>query len=105
MKARDRVLLVAAAVLALSASECNAFQSDVHYGATFAIAVATGWSWDQAGLIAGANQATDENIDTRPSIQISEASSSTTPGGRNSATALASTRLISLLLSASSRPA
>ena len=75
MKTRDRVLLAVGAVLAL-ASECNAFQSDVHYGTTFAIAVATGWTWDQASVIAGANQSTDENIDTRPSIQISERSSS-----------------------------
>jgi len=75
MKTRDRVLLAVGAALAL-ASECNAFQSDVHYGTTFAIAVATGWTWDQASVIAGANQSTDENIDTRPSIQISERSSS-----------------------------
>jgi hypothetical protein len=37
---------------ALSFDAC-AFQSDVHYQATFALALATGWSWDDAKLIAG----------------------------------------------------
>jgi hypothetical protein len=61
------------------ASDARAFQSDVHYQATFAIALASGWSWDDARLIAGANQGVDENIDTRPSILISERSVSDPP--------------------------
>lgn len=63
----------------LVAVETHAFQSDVHYHATFAIALATGWSWEDSSLIAGTDQGVDENIDTRPSILISERSATDPP--------------------------
>ena len=38
-----------------------AYERDIHYSATFAIAVAVGWKWEEAQIIASADQGVDEN--------------------------------------------
>lgn len=54
-------------------SLAGAFQRDVHFDATFAIAVAVCWRWDEAAVIASATQGVDENPDTQPSVSVVEA--------------------------------
>src|SRR5262249_42867832 len=43
-----------------------AYNEDVHYGATFVLALAVGMDWDQARTIASADQEVDQNIFTKP---------------------------------------
>lgn len=74
MKPLGGMLLALGFGLVASAPQVKGFQSDEHFDTTFAIALGAGWSWDEASLIAGTDQAVDENVDARPSIQISERS-------------------------------
>jgi hypothetical protein len=68
-----RLLLAVLWSFTLAPSVAYAFQRDVHFDATFAIAIAVGFSWDDAGVIASATQGIDENLDTQPSISVIEA--------------------------------
>lgn len=52
---------VLALVLAASPRACLAYEADVHYYATFALALMSGWSWKDARVIASADQGVDEN--------------------------------------------
>jgi len=68
-------------VLAFStfaAIPANAYNEDVHYQATFVLAVSLGMTLEQALTIASANQAVDENLFTKPTEQVG-----TSPSGRN----------------------
>ncbi len=75
----ERVRTVLSCVVAtagmLASGGAVAFQRDVHFDATFALALVTGWSWSDAGVIASANQGIDENLDTQPSVSVIEAAS------------------------------
>lgn len=59
MKAR-LVFLILMALLS-SAHSSSAYENDIHYSATFAIAIAVGWKWEEAQIIASADQGVDEN--------------------------------------------
>ncbi len=49
-------------------AHCFAYSDDTHYTASFAIALAFGFGWEQSLLIASANQAVDTNVFTKPTI-------------------------------------
>lgn len=65
-----------ALALATSPRVCLAYEVDVHYYATFALALVSGWSWNDARVIASADQAVDENkrtvaaLDTDVAISV-----------------------------------
>lgn len=84
MAARKFLAVFLSAAVLLFSRVAGGFQADVHYDTTFAIALATGWSWQDAKLIASTNIAVDENFDTRPSILISEGSPYDAPQSFNS---------------------
>jgi hypothetical protein len=48
----------------------RSYEIDIHHAATFAIALAVGFDWDEANLVANANQAVDENTETWPSESV-----------------------------------
>ena len=84
MATRKFLSVFSFAAVLLFSRVAGGFQADIHYDTTFAIALATGWSWQDAKLIASTNIAVDENFDTRPSIQISEGSPYDEPQSFNS---------------------
>jgi hypothetical protein len=47
-----------------------AAEEHVHYHITFVVALAVGWSWEEARLIASANLAVDENEETVASLEM-----------------------------------
>lgn len=53
----------------------RAYESDIHYSTTYALARAVGWSESDALTIASANQGVDENPDTVAALEVD-----TTPG-------------------------
>ncbi len=62
--------LVLALVFVLPLFSAHAYEVDIHYSATFAIARAVGWSDEDALLIASANQGVDENKETVAALEI-----------------------------------
>src|SRR3990172_11801086 len=54
-------LALATALLAWDSPTAQAFEIDTHYDVTFAIALADSWSWDDARVIASADQGVDQN--------------------------------------------
>jgi hypothetical protein len=54
--------------LLLANFPAKAYDEDVHYDATFALALALGMSWDEALTVASAAQAIDENRFTEPTL-------------------------------------
>src|SRR5579863_2887114 len=65
-----RILRFLAPALWMGITPACAFEVDVHYAATFAIASAVGFARDDAELIASADQAVDENVDTWPTEHL-----------------------------------
>lgn len=53
------------------------YERDLHYSVTFVLAVASGWGWDQARVIASADQGVDENKETVAALEISRVVPST----------------------------
>jgi len=52
--------------------EATAFEKDIHFDVTFALALASAWRWNEALVIASADQGIDENAETRPSFNVSD---------------------------------
>jgi hypothetical protein len=52
-----------------SLSPARAYEADIHYSATYALARAAGWTQADALTIASANQAMDENADTVAALE------------------------------------
>jgi hypothetical protein len=52
------------------ASNATAYDSDVHYSTTLALALALGMAWPDAKIVASADQGVDENVDTRPTEHV-----------------------------------
>lgn len=50
-----------------------AFRKDLHFQTVFAVALAAGWTWRDAGIVASAEYAVDENEETVASLEISVA--------------------------------
>jgi hypothetical protein len=64
-----RYPVIASMCIALSALTPRlacAYHQDVHYGATFVLAMAVGMDWEQAHTVASANEAVDQNLFTKP---------------------------------------
>lgn len=61
------ILLILATLLA-AGRDVAAFEIDLHYDIKFKIAFAIGWPWDDAKIIASADQGLDENKETVASI-------------------------------------
>ena len=51
-------------------SPAQAYEADIHYSTTYALARAVGWSEADALTIASANQAVDENQDTVAALEV-----------------------------------
>src|SRR5579859_3689471 len=62
-------LAFAALMVTLSPRVGFAYESDMHYDATFALAVTSGWSWDDSRVIASADQGVDENKETVAALE------------------------------------
>lgn len=62
--------LVVIYMLAVPIGDVAAAESDFHYHVTFAVALAVGWSWAEARVIASANEAVDENEETVASLEL-----------------------------------
>jgi hypothetical protein len=58
-----------------SLSAAHAYEADIHYSATYALARAVGWPQADALTIASANQGMDENQDTVAALEMDAASS------------------------------
>lgn len=54
----------------LACSTVNAAEKHFHYHITFLVALAAGWSWEEAQLIASADLAIDENEETTASLEM-----------------------------------
>ena len=48
----------------------HAYNEDIHYDATFVLAVALGFGWEQARAVASADQAVDHNLFTKPTEHV-----------------------------------
>ena len=48
----------------------QAYEADIHYSTTYALARAVGWSEADALTIASANQGVDENQDTVAALEV-----------------------------------
>ena len=48
----------------------HAYNDDIHYEATFVLAVALGFGWDRSLVVASANQAVDQNVFTKPTEHL-----------------------------------
>ncbi len=73
---RQRLMLVGSLVALVAAGtgfplRALAYERDIHYYGTFAIAVAVGWRWADAMVIASANQGVDENKETVAALESS----------------------------------
>ena len=69
-------LLCACLLVSLqSITGARAYEADIHYSATYALARASGWPAAEAVTIASANQGVDENEDTVAALEVD-----TTPG-------------------------
>jgi len=53
-----------------SLSPARAYEADIHYSTTYVLAMAVGWSKDDALTIASANQGVDENQDTVAALEV-----------------------------------
>ncbi len=53
----------------VQADGARAYERDLHYYVTFALAVATGWRWQDARVIASADQGVDENKETVAALE------------------------------------
>jgi hypothetical protein len=49
-----------------ASSPARAYNEDVHYGATFVLALTLGMKWEQALTVSSANQAVDQSLFTKP---------------------------------------
>jgi len=56
----------------VATSTALAYEEDVHYDVTFALAAALGMNWEQARVVASAAQAIDENRFTEPTLVVGQ---------------------------------
>jgi hypothetical protein len=66
-----RVLVICSLILAYSYT-AQAAEGYFHYGVTFVLALASGWSWEEAVTIASANLAVDINEETVASLEMTD---------------------------------
>lgn len=62
--------ILCACLLAMLHSTAQAYEADIHYSTTYALARAAGWTGSDALIIASANQAMDENHDTVAALEV-----------------------------------
>lgn len=67
--------LVIFAIASISAPNAVAYEKDIHFSATLAIAIAEGWSPAEARIIASANQGLNENKSTIAALEFDVLSS------------------------------
>jgi hypothetical protein len=67
--------IVLACLLMSLHSTAQAYEADIHYSTTYALARAVGWTQAEALTIASANQAMDENQDTVAALEVDATSS------------------------------
>lgn len=61
---------IALALAIISSPVSHAYEKDIHFSATLAIAIADGWSVEEALVIASADQGMDENKSTIAALEI-----------------------------------
>jgi len=61
-------------------SQAQAYEADIHYSTTYALARAVGWAEADALTIASANEAVDENQDTVAALEVETTPSSSLAG-------------------------
>jgi hypothetical protein len=66
-----RAIVLSALLSAGFAANASAYEEDLHYYVTFAMAVADGWAWKDARTVASANYGVDMNKETVAKLEVS----------------------------------